>query len=130
MSTSLTGTALAMSVSDLVQTYAANRQTCHVHVCSFEADGDLFLEQGELAYASYGDLAGDAAALALLAAPDATYEVKVGRRPHAHNVTAPLPELVLDAARRKDEGTLPRPSRRVRAVSAAPVPATKGSNRA
>jgi len=37
------------------------------------------IEWAVLAYASYGDLNGDAAALAILAAPDATYEVKVGR---------------------------------------------------
>jgi len=125
MSTSLTGNALAMSLADLVQTYAANRQTCHVRVCTFEADGDLYLEQGELTSALYGDLSGDRAALALLVSVDATYEVKLGRRPRARNVTRPLTGLVLEAARHKDEGSVPHPTPRPRAV-VAQAPATAG----
>jgi phosphate binding protein len=128
-STTMTGTLGAVSVHDLIQLTALNRQTCRVRVCAFEADGELSFQDGELVAASYGDLTGDDAVLALVGLTDASFELRTGpARPRPRNVTKPIAELLLEAARRTDEGTLPQPAPRARTpVAAPPAPADRST---
>lgn len=124
---SLQGDVNTLSLADLVQVCALNRRTCQVHVVAPHAEGDLFLEQGEVVHAWWGDLVGAEAVYAMLNTPDVGFHVRDDVTVAAQTIAADWQQLVLEAARRCDHDLVPRP--RVRSSDRwrydTPVPMTE-----
>src|SRR5262249_28598248 len=64
---------------DLLRSLAADRETARVVVSDEERDGELFIVNGELVHASFGELVGNDAMLSMLAAPWCEAEVQPGQ---------------------------------------------------
>ncbi|MGZ3440817.1 MAG: TonB family protein, partial [Polyangia bacterium] len=109
---SLQGDGNTLALSDLVQVSAINRRTCQIHVLSPHAEGDLFLDQGAVVHAWWGDLVGAEAVYAMLNTPDVGFHVRNDVGADAHTVAAGWQQLVLEAARRSDHGSVPQPRTR------------------
>ncbi len=98
-----------LSLSDLIQIGAANRRTFRARVRGTSARGELYLGAGEIVHATYGSLVGADAIYAMLGDPDFAYEVESGVLASVRTIHASWQHLLLEAARRQDEGSLPRP---------------------
>ena len=109
---SLTGDVNTLALADLVQVSALNGRTCQIHVIAPHAEGDLFLDQGSVVHAWWGDLVGAEAVYAMLNTPDVGFHVRPDICPDAQTVAAGWQHLVLEAARRQDHGSVPRPTTR------------------
>jgi phosphate transport system substrate-binding protein len=108
----LSGHVNTLPLADLIQTAAAARRSCKVHVTGKLAQGDLYVQAGEVVHARYGDLVGADAAYAMLVDPEAWFTVDPWPPEERVAVTISLPaqHLLLEAARRLDEGTVRRPT--------------------
>ncbi|MFV8749572.1 TonB family protein [Nannocystaceae bacterium ST9] len=100
----------SLPLADLIQSTANARRTARIVAESPEGDGQIYLIKGQVVHAVYGDLIGSEAVYAMVAAPELEYQVEPGVTTPTRTVDAPWQELLLDAARREDEGSLPRPS--------------------
>ncbi|HEX9101780.1 MAG TPA: DUF4388 domain-containing protein, partial [Polyangia bacterium] len=109
---SLQGDIESLSLSDLVQVSALNRRTCQIHVLAPHAEGDIYLDEGAVVHAWWGDLVGAEAVYAMLNAPDVGFHVRNGVGVEAQTIAASWQQLVLEAARRSDHGSVPQPRAR------------------
>lgn len=105
----LRGTNETLPLSDLIQSSATQRRTARILTESHECSGQIYLVKGQVVHATYGDLVGDEAVYAMIAAHELAYEVEPGVATSTRTITAAWQELLLDAARHEDEGSLPRP---------------------
>jgi phosphate binding protein len=103
----LSGDVETLSLADLTQVSAASRRTCRVLVNGAGVSGEIYIERGELVHALYGELVGDSALYAMLAAPDAQYQVETGIKTQERSIFLDAQQLILEAARRQDEGITP-----------------------
>lgn len=92
-----------VTLTGFVQLLEMERQTCALRVGSPDGVGTLVFESGKLADAWTGELAGDAAALAILGFRECTLDVIGALRTEKPRVTMPLSFLLLESARRSDE---------------------------
>lgn len=109
---SLTGDVNTLALSDLVQVSAMNHRTCQIHVIAPHAEGDLFIERGSVVHAWWGDLVGAEAVYAMLNTPDVGFHVRPDVAVEAQTIAAGWQQLVLEAARRYDHGSVPQPTQR------------------
>lgn len=93
-----------VSLSGFVQLIQSERKTCSIHVSSGKVVGSLTFEKGELRSAQTGPLQGDAAAVVVLQFQDCTIDVVDARPLPGPVVTSSIAYLLLEAARRTDEG--------------------------
>jgi phosphate binding protein len=101
-----------LALADLVQVSAMNHRTCQIHVIAPHAEGDLFLERGSVVHAWWGDLVGAEAVYAMLNTPDVGFTVRPDVAIEAQTIACGWQQLVLEAARRFDHGSVPQPTRR------------------
>lgn len=112
-----------LSLFDLLQLKGLTRARCRISVSGREHEGTLYLEDGDVVHAAYGELSGEAAAHAILAEPTVEYRAtsNVAVVPPANMRETPV-ALALEGARRADEA-----ARQVVPISAAraarPAPA-------
>jgi len=92
-----------VTLTGFVQLLEMERQTCALRVSSCDGVGTLVFEAGRLRDAWTGELAGDAAALAILRLRECTLDVIGALRTETPRVTLPLSFLLLESARRADE---------------------------
>ncbi len=109
---SLQGDVNTLALADLVQVSALNRRTCQIHVIAPHAEGDLYLERGTVVHAWFGDLVGAEAVYAMLNTPDVGFHVRNDVGVGARTIAAGWQQLVLEAARRSDHGSVPQPRAR------------------
>ncbi len=100
----------SLPLADLIQSTANARRTGRIVAESPDGDGQIYLIKGQVVHAVYGDLIGNEAVYAMVAAPELEYQVEPGVTTPTRTVEASWQELLLDAARHEDEGSLPRPS--------------------
>ena len=106
---SLSGSHHELSLSDLIQVGAANRRTFRARVRGDHARGECYVTAGEIVHATYGELVGLDAMYAMLGDASVSYEVESGVVAHLRTLNASWQHVLLEAARRQDEGSLPRP---------------------
>jgi CheY-like chemotaxis protein len=92
-----------VTLAGFVQLLEMEHQTCALRVGSPDGVGTLVFDGGKLVDAWTGELAGDAAALAILAFRECTLDVIGVLRTVTPRVTMPLSFLLLESARRTDE---------------------------
>lgn len=93
-----------ISISGFVQLIQSERKTCTLLVLAGPSNGALTFEKGELLLARTLQLAGNAAAIAIFQHQDCTIDVVGWRSFPGPVVTASIAYLLLEAARRADEG--------------------------
>lgn len=109
---SLTGDVNTLALSDLVQVSVLNGRSCQIHVIAPHAEGDIFVDTGRVVHAWWGDLVGAEAVYAMLNAPDVGFHVRTDVGVEAQTIAASWQQLVLEAARRQDHNSVPRPKAR------------------
>lgn len=105
----LRGSNHTLPLTDLIQSTATQRRTARIVAESSICDGQIFMIKGQVVHATYGDLVGEDAVHAMIAAPELEYEVEVGVATQTRTIAIGWQALLLDAARREDEGSLPAP---------------------
>jgi hypothetical protein len=100
---SLTGTLRDLSLVNLVQLQCGERQHAQVSLVCGGCEGRLIFADGELVFASVGDLTGEGAVQELLRWDDAEFLVDHERVTVTRNIHGPWPALFLEGARRVDE---------------------------
>jgi phosphate transport system substrate-binding protein len=113
----LSGSADTLSLADLTQISATSRRTCRVRVQSGDLAGEIYVETGSVVHARFGDLVGDDALYALLAAQNVAFEVDDDVRTLDRSIFTDWQQLILEGARLQDEGRVPQPRYRSAASS-------------
>jgi protein TonB len=103
-------TAEKTSLTDLVQANALGRNTCRIAVNTRRGRGLIFIEDGGVVDALFGDLAGEDAFCALLNEPDPKTTVSSGIPSPSRRITMGWQSLVASALTRRIEGSVPVPS--------------------
>lgn len=94
-----------ISLPSLLQMLAQEQQTCTVRAFARNRVGLLMLDGGKVINARFQDTWGLDAALDILGWPSPMLEVDARLYEHEVRITAPLDQLLLAAATRKDEAT-------------------------
>jgi phosphate transport system substrate-binding protein len=101
---------------DVIQLGALYRRSLVLLVSAREAEGQVVIEGGEILHACWGDLSGEDALYAMLACADVQFQSVTASDLYPslprRTIHAEPQQLLLEAARRQDEGTLLRPRRR------------------
>src|SRR5262245_39146700 len=100
----LVGDIDSLSLADLLQLHGHAMRTCRVEVRSTVGPGELFLVDGQVVHACFAHLEGEDAVFALLSLPDASFEVVPKIRTRRRTVESGWQQLLLECARRQDEG--------------------------
>jgi hypothetical protein len=102
-----------LSLADLIQVTAQARRTCHIRLTALAVaadgfiEGDLFFDGGEPVFASFGTLEGAAAVHAAVNEENVIYRVDGAARAPRRNLAGGWEEVLLEAARLRDEGKVP-----------------------
>ena len=122
--------ATVAGLPDVIQLCALYRRSLVLLLSADEAEGQIVIDAGEIVHAFWGDLSGEDALYAMLASPDARFQSATAsdlyKTPPPRTVHASAQQLLLEGARRQDEGSVLRPSRRFHAAAGAsstPAPA-------
>lgn len=93
-----------ISLSSVIQVINLERQSCDIEAQALGQMGQLHFRDGALVDAIADDLAGEDAAYEILAWPDPEFEVSTQDAPRDRTIDADLTHLLLETARRQDEG--------------------------
>ena len=100
-----------LPLSDLIQVLAANQNTCRVQISVDDSEGELFVEAGQIVHAQYGQLFGQEAVYAFLAASErARFKLKPNVRTDKRTVRENTMTLMMEGLRRIDEGLVSQPA--------------------
>lgn len=108
----LAGDFSALSLPDLVSTLALQNRTGTISIATPRGAAEVFLDNGRVVHAVYGNLAGPNAFFALFAEPTAMFEFNPNDsplNPTRHTITDSVTGLIMQAAQRIDEGGLQLP---------------------
>jgi TonB family protein len=108
----LAGDLAEFSLADLVQVAGVAGRTCCVRVMAGDGNGAIHLDRGEVVSATYENLTGFDAFVALVAARAGHFQVENGVVADQHNLQANVQKLLLEANARIEEGRVPRPRSR------------------
>ncbi|HMJ11107.1 MAG TPA: TonB family protein [Polyangiaceae bacterium] len=112
----MTPAAAVVALPDALQLCALYRRSLVLLVSAREAEGHVVVEGGEIVHAFWGDLTGEDAVYAMLACGDAHFQSvsvsDVYSCSPVRTIQATAQQLLLEGARRQDEGSLLRPARR------------------
>lgn len=103
LSAMASGHITGISLATFLQMIQIERKTCVVHVASNSHSGLLHFKQGELIFAEGAGLSGDQAALAIMAWDEPVIEFQKTRPTNHPQALQPLPALLMEAYRLKDE---------------------------
>jgi TonB family protein len=125
----LAGDLAEFSLADLVQVAGVAGRTCCVRVMAGDGNGAIHLDRGEVVSASFENLTGFDAFVALVAARAGHFQVENGVVAEQHNLQANVQKLLLEANARIEEGRVPRPRARQlpAAAGGAALAATAGA---
>ncbi len=115
----LTGKFSDLPLTDLIQVLSANQKTCRVFINVDEADGELYVDHGQIVHAQFGQLFGTEAVYAFIAASSrARFLLQAGVRTDRRTVNDSTPALIMEGLRRIDEGMVSRPTGPISTASA------------
>lgn len=105
----LSGHSQELSLPDLIQANALGRNTCRILVATPEGKGVLYIEDGTVTHASFGNLSGRDAFFVLMATDNAFFHVESGLSTVFRTVQGNWQGLLMEAMQLRDEGRLPKP---------------------
>ena len=97
------------SLADAVQANALGENTCRIVVTTPAGKGLIFLRDGGVVDATYGDLAGEPAFCALMNAPAARFVVNSGLTSETRRIQSSFQALMLSAMTQRFENRVPVP---------------------
>jgi protein TonB len=97
------------SLADAVQANALGGNTCRIVVTTSVGKGFIYIRDGGIVDATYGDLLGEGAFCALVNAPDPHFVVNTGLTSDLRRIHSSFQGLMLSAMTRRFENTLPVP---------------------
>jgi hypothetical protein len=109
-----------LSVAEQIQAFGMARKTGEIFITNVAPPARINLVDGEVVDAQFGLRSGMDAAIALINLPDPLTEFIVGEKPPRHTISAPYLEVLLEAARVKDEETDPEIDRPTEPLRVAP----------
>jgi len=101
-----TGTVQGVPLHSLLQMYENDGQTCTLHVVSADGEGYVFVENGNVINAEYGDLSGETAFYELIGWDEVIIDIRYFNGHRKHEISTPLISLIMEGIRRKDEQNL------------------------
>jgi len=96
-----------LTIAEQIQAFGMARKTGEIFVTNVAPPARINLRDGELVDAQYGLQVGLDAAIALINLPEAQTEFAVGEEAPRRTIEMPFMEVLLEAARRKDETSDP-----------------------
>lgn len=100
------GKAIEVELFDYVQMIALSGSDRLLVVSTPRGDGRIWFEHGDIVHTQYRDFTGERAFYKLLAVGRGTFSEAFGGEPPQRTVTRSSTHLLMEAARRSDEGTL------------------------
>ena len=92
-----------LTVAEQIQAFGMARKTGEIFITNVAPPARINLVEGEIVDAQFGLTSGVQAAIMLINLPDAQTEFAVGERPQRRTIEMPFMEVLLEAARSKDE---------------------------
>ncbi|MBV8201716.1 MAG: DUF4388 domain-containing protein, partial [Acidobacteria bacterium] len=108
----LAGDLAEFSLADLVQVAGIAGRTCCVRVLAADGNGTIHLQAGEAVSATFENLSGFDAFVALVAARAGHFQVENGAVPEQRNLQGNVQKLLLAANARIEGGDVPKAQRR------------------
>jgi hypothetical protein len=109
-----------LTVAEQIQAFGMARKTGEIYIVNVAPPARINLVEGEVVDAQFGLQSGIAAAIALINLPDPQTEFIVGEKPPRRTISAPFMEVLLEAARLKDEVADPEIERPTELLKVAP----------
>lgn len=101
-----------MSLADILQVLNLGKRTAAVHLSKGEGRGSIFVFNGNIGHARYGDIKGEEALFHLLTWESGTFSVEMGASTNIKSVNLSIEMVLLEGFKRMDEskkrGTPPR----------------------
>jgi hypothetical protein len=110
-----------LTVAEQIQAFGMARKTGEIFITNVAPPARLNLVDGEIADAQFGLRTGLDAAIALINLPDPQTEFAVGELPPRRTIEVPFMEILLEAARLKDEMPEPEINRPTEPLKVAPA---------
>jgi hypothetical protein len=92
-----------LTIAEQIQAFGMARKTGEIFISNVAPPARINLVDGEIVDAQFGLRSGAEAAIALINLPDAQTEFAVGEHPQRRTIEVPFMEILLEAARLKDE---------------------------
>ena len=92
-----------LTVAEQIQAFGMARKTGEIFVTNVAAPARINLVDGDIVDAQFGVQSGIEAAIRLINMSDAQTEFAVGEKPERRTIEVPFMDVLLEAARRKDE---------------------------
>jgi hypothetical protein len=109
-----------LTVAEQIQAFGMARKTGEIYITNVAPPARINLVDGEVVDAQFGLHSGMVAAISLINLPDPQTEFIVGERPPRRTISAPYMEVLLEAARLKDEVAEPEIERPTEPLKVAP----------
>jgi DNA-binding response OmpR family regulator len=101
----LSGRLSALSAADLIQMLCLGQKTTALRIRTEDVTGAVMLKQGRLIHATWGDLVGEAAVLAVVAVQDGVFSLTPLPTNTPVTITRDWQAVLIEAARSFDEAT-------------------------
>lgn len=92
------------SLAAVLRMLSLEQKSASLAITCPDGNGSMTLVQGDLVHATYGGLAGESAAMALLSLPHTKVAARPAAGPTLRTISAPLEHLLIEALRLADEG--------------------------
>ncbi len=93
-----------MAVADLVQHNCQDRKTAQLTIYNHEEEANLYFKDGTIAHASLGDIQGEEVVYQILSWVEGTFALETGVTPPTTSIQRSWSALLIEGARRLDEG--------------------------
>jgi len=103
----VTGSLKDIQLSDLVQILCAGAKSMKVELTSSGEKGAIYIQNGDIIEAETGDLRSEMAFYKVMGWKDGTFATRTPEQFPARIIQAPAMALLMEAARRNDEGSTP-----------------------
>ncbi|MBP7998209.1 MAG: DUF4388 domain-containing protein [Chloroflexi bacterium] len=95
-----------MSVADLIQSYCQDQKTAHLMLNSQGQQAELYFKEGQIVHAAANGHQGEEVVYQTLAWVEGEFSLETGIEPPRISIRQSWPGLLLEGARRLDEGQL------------------------
>lgn len=102
--TGVRGALKDIALTDILQLMSMGRRTAAVHLSRGESRGSVFIIEGKIVHARYGDIKGEEALFHLLSWDGGNFSVETGATTNIRTVNLPTEAIILEGFRRMDEG--------------------------
>ncbi|HLP77626.1 MAG TPA: DUF4388 domain-containing protein [Candidatus Paceibacterota bacterium] len=93
-----------VGIQDLIQLECLNRKSSILDIADKNLRGRIYIEHGEIIHAVVGDITGEDAFNKLLSLPGGEFMIKAFETPDGRTIRGQWIQLLMEAARRRDEG--------------------------